>query len=125
MPRTTEAATRALTGIECNRRRWTLHETSWKERYKAPTGFVVVTRDLFGFADGVVLRPGETIALQWTTAHNANARVRKIKANAIARECLAAGWRILVWGFDLDRGVLAKEIEMVPEPNLAGKRPDA
>ena len=105
MPRTSDRATTQLAFIECARRGWHLEETSWFERFLKDGKLVTIRRDLFGFADGIAfprkpLPNGvRTIALQWTSTKNVNARIAKIRANPVAPLVRAAGWEIRCWGF--------------------------
>lgn len=61
-------------------------------------------KDLFGFADLLAVAPGETLAVQATTADHVASRVNKLtepasKVAAAVFDCLRAGWRVEVWGF--------------------------
>jgi hypothetical protein len=61
-------------------------------------------RDFCGFADVLAFRAGEAgkdgvLAVQCTSRDNMAARVNKCLTNAKAREWLAAGNRIEVWGW--------------------------
>jgi hypothetical protein len=55
--------------------------------------------DLFGFADLIAVRAGETVAVQSTTLTNLAARRKKIAESEAAPVCLAAGWKIVVHGW--------------------------
>lgn len=73
-----------------------------------------IRQDLFGFIDVLAVRPGETLAVQTTTAANVASRVRKIGDHpniAVVRE---AGWSIHVhgWAKRSGRWVLHKEIDV-------------
>lgn len=73
-----------------------------------------IRQDLFGFIDVLAIRPGETLAVQTTTAANVASRVRKIGDHpniAVVRE---AGWTIHVHGWAKRNGrwVLHKEIDV-------------
>jgi len=64
--------------------------------------FAHVRQDLFGFADLVVLRPGEyngILAVQTTSAKNINARETKIRTLDAAKAWLASGNQIIVEGW--------------------------
>lgn len=58
-----------------------------------------VRQDLFGFADVIAVRNGETLAVQTTSSSNAAARVYKLRHMESVRRCLEAGWRVEVWGW--------------------------
>ena len=55
--------------------------------------------DLFRYADILCVRPGETMAVQTTSAPNLSARVAKILAEPNVVTCLKAGWRIEAHGW--------------------------
>jgi hypothetical protein len=58
-------------------------------------------RDFCNFADVLAFRAGEAgvLAVQCTSRDNMAARVNKCLTNAAAREWLAAGNRVEVWGW--------------------------
>lgn len=60
------------------------------------------TRDLFGVADILALRPGQTLAVQTTTAANVAARVTKVQASPWLPVMLAAGWTFRCHGWRED-----------------------
>ena len=55
--------------------------------------------DLFGFIDLLAIRPGETLAVQATSASNVAARVSKIANHPNVGAVREAGWRIAVHGW--------------------------
>jgi hypothetical protein len=61
-----------------------------------------IRQDLFGFCDVLAIAPGETLAIQATSAGNVSSRVQKLlEEEGVALrvwDCLRAGWRIEVWG---------------------------
>jgi hypothetical protein len=81
------------------------------------------TVDLFGFADLLCVRDGETLAVQVTSPSNVAARVEKLLAEPNVARCLMAGWLIEVIGVRDKPArdgstVLARSIEF----NKAGDR---
>lgn len=58
-----------------------------------------ITRDLFGFVDIIAVKPGETLAVQTTSASNVSSRVRKIADAEHLGAVREAGWRIEVHGW--------------------------
>lgn len=111
MGKTSERGTTKLAHLECARRGWELHETSWLERYPRPGGkYVAVKRDLLGMFDGLVFVKGKTIALQWTEDSNLSHRRNKIQRLRLSRVVRESGWEIRIWGFDLDTGALREEV---------------
>jgi hypothetical protein len=58
-----------------------------------------VRNDLFGFIDVLAIRPGETLAVQATSAPNTASRVRKIAEHPNIAAVREAGWQIEVWGW--------------------------
>lgn len=107
MPRTSESGTKALAEIECARRGWVLRHTSYWQHVK---------RDLLGMFDGLAFdeRSRKVYAIQWTSEAHATERAAKIAANQDNRLVRMCGWTILVWGFDLANGTLAKELRAEP-----------
>jgi hypothetical protein len=73
-----------------------------------------VRNDLFGFVDVLAVRPGETLAVQTTTAANVSARVRKIADHSNIAALREAGWAIEVWGWKKVSGrwVLHRRIDV-------------
>lgn len=61
--------------------------------------YVKRSQDLFGFADILAVREGETLAVQATTMSNQSARVKKLAEVEAVQDCLDAGWRVEVWGW--------------------------
>jgi hypothetical protein len=61
-----------------------------------------IRQDLFGFCDILAVAPGETLAIQATSANMVSDRVDKLTADPkvapLVWDCLRAGWRIEVWG---------------------------
>lgn len=62
-------------------------------------GHARIRQDLFGFCDVLAVRPGETLAIQTTSAPNVAARITKLLALPELRVCLDAGWSIRVHGW--------------------------
>lgn len=58
-----------------------------------------IRQDLFGFIDVLGVRPGETIAVQTTTAAGVSARVKKIGDSPLIGAVREAGWTIHVHGW--------------------------
>lgn len=73
-----------------------------------------VRNDLFGFIDVIAVRPGETLAVQATTAANVSARVHKIADHSNIGAVREAGWAIEVWGWAKKSGrwTLHKRIDV-------------
>lgn len=73
-----------------------------------------IRQDLFGFVDVLAVRPGETLAVQTTTADNVSSRVRKIAAHSNIGAVREAGWSVHVHGWRKVRGrwVLAREVDV-------------
>jgi carbonic anhydrase len=71
-------------------------------------------KDLFGFIDVLAIKPGETLAVQTTSAANVAARVRKIADHPNIGAVREAGWRIVVhgWAKPKARWVLAREVDV-------------
>lgn len=110
MPRTSEAVTEALAQHECSRRGWHVIKTTWTERFPKPDGkWAVVRKDLFGFADGVVLLKDQTVALQWTDTHSEAIHMKKMSRNPLVRDAARAGWIVLLWLFDTRTGKLHRQ----------------
>ena len=59
--------------------------------------------DLFGFIDILALKGAETVAVQTTTAHNVNARIKKIADSPNIAAVREAGWTVLVQGWSQKR----------------------
>lgn len=55
--------------------------------------------DLFGIIDLLAIRPGETLAVQTTSASNVSARVKKIAESDAIADIRAAGWGVVVHGW--------------------------
>ena len=66
------------------------------ERYSA---FDRKRHDLWGFADILAIRRNEVVAVQTTTAHNVNARIRKIADSPYVGVVREAGIGIHVHGW--------------------------
>ena len=61
--------------------------------------FTRTRSDLFGIADLLALRTGETLAVQATSLTNVSHRVAKINANGFLPRLLDAGWRVQIHGW--------------------------
>jgi hypothetical protein len=61
--------------------------------------FAKIRQDLFGIVDVLALKPGETLAVQCTSAPNVSARVNKIADHDNTPRLREAGWRIEVHGW--------------------------
>lgn len=61
-----------------------------------------IRQDLFGFVDVLAVGPGETIAVQATSAGEVSKRLAKLLEDEGVHpkvwDCLRAGWRVEVWG---------------------------
>lgn len=73
-----------------------------------------IRQDLFGFVDVLAVRPGETLAVQTTTAGSVSARVKKIADSEHIAAVREAGWTIHVHGWKKTNGcwVLHREIDV-------------
>jgi carbonic anhydrase len=73
-----------------------------------------IRQDLFGFVDLIAIRPGETLAVQTTSAGNVASRVRKIGEHANVAAVREAGWAIRVHGWAKRKGrwVLARDVDV-------------
>jgi len=72
------------------------------ESYNA---FTKRKKDLFGIFDILAIGSGETIGVQITSKSNMSARIKKIEESEYLPLLLAAGWRIIVFGwFKKDNG---------------------
>ena len=56
-------------------------------------------KDLYGIIDLLGIRPGETLAVQTTSASNVSARVKKIAESDAIADIRAAGWGFHVHGW--------------------------
>lgn len=63
----------------------------------------MIRQDLMGWCDLLAVRPGETLGVQASTADHAAERRAKVAAEPRAHVCVAAGWRVEVWGVDTRR----------------------
>lgn len=63
-----------------------------------------IRQDLFGFIDVLAIRPGETLAVQTTTARHAADRARKIGDSPHVAAVREAGWTIHVHGWAKKNG---------------------
>lgn len=64
-----------------------------------------VRRDLFGVADVLAMKLGESVLLiQATSTPNVSSRINKAKAEPRLRTWLACGHRFEVWGWDMRGG---------------------
>lgn len=70
--------------------------------------------DLFGFVDVLAVGEQGTIAVQATTAANVSSRVKKINEHENRDKVLAAGWKVVVYGWEKRKGrwVLAREVKI-------------
>ena len=72
------------------------------ESYNA---FIKRKKDLFGIFDILAIGSGETLGIQITSKSNILARIKKIEESEYLPLLLAAGWRIIVFGwFKKDNG---------------------
>ncbi len=62
--------------------------------------FAKVRQDLFGIIDILAVSGKETLAIQTTTKTNFSARMRKIIDSEATNKLKAAGWRVMVHGWD-------------------------
>lgn len=98
--------------------RW-LRDDGWEavqvvEHYVPGAG---VRRDLFGIADVLAIGARGTLAVQVTSRSNVASRVTKVTESEHLPAVRAAGWGVVVWGFDkADNGrwVLARSVTIVP-----------
>lgn len=58
-----------------------------------------IRQDLFGFVDVLAIKPGETLAVQTTSATNVSARIKKIAESPYIGAVRDAGWTIRVHGW--------------------------
>lgn len=72
-----------------------------------------VRRDLFGFIDILALRPGQTLAVQTTTASNMAARVTKIREHPNLAAVKAAGWYVQVDGWRMKDGRWVRRVQVM------------
>lgn len=81
------------------------------ERWNAHAG---IRQDLFGFIDVLAIRPGETLAVQTTTAPNVSARIRKIADHPNIGPVREAGWTVRVhgWAKKSGRWVLTRDVDL-------------
>lgn len=74
------------------------------------------SRDLFGIIDALCFGEDEngpfTLALQITGPSNVSARVNKLKDSLMAGAVMLAGWRLEVWGIEMESGKLTKVVDM-------------
>ena len=63
-----------------------------------------ITKDLFGIVDVLAIREGETLAVQTTSRSNVSTRIRKIADSDSIADIRAAGWTVLVHGWDRKDG---------------------
>jgi hypothetical protein len=70
-----------------------------------------IRQDLFGFVDVIAVRPGETLAVQTTTAANVSTRIRKIADHPNLPALREAEWTIRVhgWAKKSGRWVLTRD----------------
>lgn len=61
--------------------------------------FARIRQDLFGIVDVLAVKPGETLAVQATSASNVSSRVTKIAEHESTPKLREAGWRIWVIGW--------------------------
>lgn len=73
-----------------------------------------IRQDLFGFIDVIAVSPGQTLAVQTTSAANVASRVRKIADHPNIGAVREAGWAIHVHGWAKRKGrwVLAREVDV-------------
>ncbi len=83
-----------------------------------------IRKDLFGFVDVLGVKPGETLAVQTTSAKNANDRLKKIHESEHLPIVLAAGWTIEVHGWEKvkNRWTLTKHFQLAKEVENDGSR---
>lgn len=75
---------------------------------------LLITRDLFGFADIVALKD-HVLLVQTTSRSNMTARMHKIQCSEAFEPCKRAGMRIHVHGWDARVGL--KIVDMTNEPS--------
>ncbi len=80
------------------------------ERWNPHAG---IRQDLFGFIDIIAICPGETLAVQCTSAPNVAHRVNKIADSPNVAAVREAGWSIVVhgWAKKGNRWTLAREVD--------------
>lgn len=61
--------------------------------------FAKIRVDLFGFVDILAVKPGETLAVQCTSASNVSKRVTKIAGHENTPHLRSAGWTLHVHGW--------------------------
>lgn len=115
---------------------WVAHQWAEKNANGSQPGF---RRDLFGFIDVLALLEGQVLAVQCTAVSGMSSRYRKIlgqekppsdadekkirktkeanvKRRRAVEECLAAGWTIVIYGWD--KGMKLPKIRYVDETDL-------
>lgn len=79
-----------------------LHCYGWTvevvERFERPPGRPAYRKDLFGFADLLAVRPGQTLAVQVCCPGDVPKHLQKLIKIPALKACLAAGWAVEVWG---------------------------
>jgi hypothetical protein len=68
------------------------------EHFERPPGRPAYRKDLFGFADLLAVRPGQTLAVQVSSPRHVPQHFRKLAGIPAVGACLAAGWSVEIWG---------------------------
>ncbi len=97
-----------LTQRECVKRRWHVERVDWRDRFGHD-------HDLFGVFDALAFdpaEPGQTYAIQFTSASNRAARRKKVDALGILPLLQRSGWVALIWAWRITRGkpVLGEDV---------------
>lgn len=73
-----------------------------------------IRQDLFGIVDVLAIRPGETLAVQATSASNVSSRLHKIADSPKIGDIREAGWTFHVHGWKKikNRWVLHRNIDV-------------
>ncbi len=66
--------------------------------------FAHIRQDLFGIIDVLGVSGSGTVAVQCTTKHNINSRIKKIADSDAIGDLRDAGWTILVHGWHQPKG---------------------
>lgn len=99
--------------IECNRRNWSLIDANIKGVCDPRTKrWISASHDFLGIFDGVAtpLETGGLVAIQWTSASNFAARIKKIEQSGKLPWLAKAGVAVVVWGFRRDRDDMREKV---------------
>lgn len=73
-----------------------------------------IRQDLYGIIDVLAVGPGGVLAVQATARRNVSARLAKIKRSEALPVLTAAGWQVVIWGWEKkkNRWQLGREVAM-------------